>query len=91
MVLVAILAMICGFLANHLGLTEAVSSVIAKISKCPKCTTFWFTFLTLMICNYNPIIALSLSLFSSYMSFWLGLLFIWLNKKYNKIWEKIQN
>ena len=37
----------------------------------------------------NPFIALPLSLTCAYLSNWIGLLFMWLNNKYNKIWERL--
>ena len=89
MVVIATIAMLCGFLAQHLGLTESVAAIFTKISKCPKCTTFWITLLALILLGTNPFIALPLSLTCAYLSNWIGLLFMWLNQKYNKIWERL--
>ena len=86
---IAAIAMLCGFLAQHLGLTESIVGVLSKIAKCPKCCTFWITLSALIILGTSPFIALPLSLTCAYLSNWIGLLFMWLNQKYNKVWERL--
>lgn len=89
MVLIALIAMIVAVLAHHLGLSEAVASVVSKIARCPKCLTFWLVLLVLAVSGENTIVAITLSLFCAYVSNWIGLLLMWLNKAYSKVWETI--
>lgn len=89
MIVIVLIAMIVGMLAQHLGLTEAVASVLSKIAKCHRCVVFWVTLIALALCCCNPLIAVGLSLINSYLSNWFGLLLIWLNHKYNALWEKL--
>lgn len=87
--LVALVAMIVAVLACHLGLSEAIAKVVSKVARCPKCLTFWLVLLVLMVSCDNTIVAISLSLLCAYLSNWLGLLLMWLNKTYNKVWERL--
>lgn len=87
--LVALVAMIVAVLACHLGLSEAIAKVVSKVARCPKCLTFWLVLLVLMVSCDNTIVAITLSLLCAYLSNWLGLLLMWLNKTYNKVWERL--
>lgn len=87
--LVALIAMVVACLAHHLGLSEAIAKVVSKVARCPKCLTFWLVLLVLMITCENTIVAISLSLLCAYLSNWVGLLLMWLNKVYNKVWERL--
>lgn len=87
--LVALVAMIVAVLACHLGLSEAIAKVVSKVARCPKCLTFWLVLLVLMVSCDNTIVAISLSLLCAYLSNWVGLFFMWLNKVYNKVWERL--
>ena len=89
MVLIALIAMIVAVLAHHLGLSEEVARVVSKIARCPKCLTFWSVLLVLAVSGENTIVAIALSFFCAYLSNWVGLLLMWLNKTYNKVWETI--
>lgn len=91
MVVIALIAMVVGFLAQHLGLTEAVSSVITKVARCYKCTCFWVVLMTMLYFGYDIHYVIALSLICAYLSNWLGLGFAVLNKIYNKIWQRINN
>ena len=82
--------MVGAILGQHLGLFEAISRIVFKISKCPKCSTFWVCLAILLFSGDNPIIAIILSIVAAYMSHWVGLLLILLNQLYNKIWENLQ-
>ena len=86
---IALIAMATATLANHLGLTEAVSDIAGKIAKCPKCCSFWASLLVLCLSGCNLFVAVGLSLFVSYLSFWFGLILIVLQKVYNMLWKKI--
>lgn len=87
--LVALVAMIVAVLACHLGLSEAIAKVVSKVARCPKCLTFWLVLLVIMVSCDNTIVAITLSLLCAYLSNWLGLLLMWLNKTYNKVWERL--
>jgi hypothetical protein len=87
--LVALIAMVVAVFAHHLGLSEAIAKVVSKVARCPKCLTFWLVLLVLMITCENTIVAISLSLLCAYLSNWVGLLLMWLNKVYNKVWERL--
>lgn len=87
--LVALVAMVVAVLACHLGLSEAIAKVVSKVARCPKCLTFWLVLLVLMVTCENTIVAISLSLLCAYLSNWVGLLLMWLNKVYNKVWERL--
>ena len=87
--LVALIAMMVAVLAHHLGLSEAIANVVSKIARCPKCLTFWLVLLVLMVTCENTVVAISLSLLCAYLSNWVGLLLMWLNKTYNKVWERL--
>jgi hypothetical protein len=89
MVLTAIIAAFVGFFAQHLGIVQAVLSVVSRIGKCPKCTCFWVTLFVLVYVKCNILVAILLSILGSYMSIWLGLVFVWLNKKYNLLWQRL--
>ena len=86
---IALTAMIMTTLANHLGLTEAVGDIVRKISKCPKCSSFWVSLSVLWLYGCDLFVAVGLSLFVSYLSFWFGLILIVLQKVYNILWKKI--
>lgn len=90
MIWTALVAMVGAILGQHLGLFEAMSKVALKISKCPKCSTFWVCLSVLLFSGDSPIIAVSLSIVAAYMSYWVGLLLILINRLYNKIWERLQ-
>lgn len=87
--LVALIAMVVAVLAYHLGLSEAIAKTVSKIARCPKCLTFWFVLLVLMVVCENTIVAIALSLLCAYLSNWVGLLLMWLNKVYNNVWERV--
>ena len=87
--LIAIIAMIVACLAQHLGLSDAIAKVLAKIASCPKCLTFWFVLIVLIINQENAIVAIMLSLMCSYLSNWFGLMLLLLNQMYSEIWQKL--
>lgn len=89
MLVIALIALIFGMLAHHLGLSEAIASVITKIAKCHKCFVFWTSLSLLAFCDYNILAAIGLSLVNAYLSNWVGLILMWLNRKYDIIWERL--
>lgn len=88
-VLIALICMMVGVTAHHLGLTEEAANVAGKIAACPKCCTFWITISVLYIKGCDLFISVSLSLFVAYLSFYFGLLLILLQKIYNWLWGKV--
>lgn len=90
MALIALIAMMLATLAHHLGLPEAIARVVLKVAKCPKCLSFWLALFVLILFGCNAFVAIGLSLIAAYLSFWLGLLLGWLNRKYDELWQKLQ-
>lgn len=86
--LTAIAVMVVASVAVHLSLSQSVMAVVARVCKCHKCLSFWATLAVLLWSGCSPIAAILLSLTVSYLSNWFGLLLVWLNRKYNKLWEK---
>lgn len=71
MVWIALTAAFAALLAQHLGLAEELAELVVKISKCPKCTTFWVTLAALIYSDCDVIAAVALSLLMAYLSFWV--------------------
>ena len=89
MLVVASIAFIVGLLAHHLGLAEAIANVISKVLKCAKCLVFWTVQAAVYFYSYDPLYAVGVAMLCSYMSHWVGLILVWLNSIYNKIWQKV--
>lgn len=87
-VLIAIAVMMTATIAIHMGLPQAISSVVVRVSKCHKCLTFWSALTILLIAGCDVVIAALLSIGASYVSNWFGVLLIWLNRKYNELWQR---
>lgn len=81
--------MMAATVAQHLGLLEAVAEVITKIASCPKCSSFWMSLGVLVYMDCPPFIAMGLSLLVAYLSYWFGLIVIYLNILYNRLWERL--
>lgn len=89
MLVTALIAMVFATTAQHLGLLEAAAEVVSKIASCPKCSSFWISLGVLIYMGCEPFIAMGLSLLVAYLSYWFGLIVIYLNILYNKIWERL--
>lgn len=89
MLLVALIVTISAILAQHLGLSSAIVGVVTKVSRCPKCLSFWSVFVTLVILRAHIIVAIGLSLACAYLSNWLGLLLMFLANIYDDLWGRI--
>jgi hypothetical protein len=87
---IALLLMVVVTTANHLGLPQAIAEVVSKICGCHKCLSFWSTLIVLTWITGDIIAAAMLSIVSAYASNWFALVLIFLNKQYNKIWEKVK-
>lgn len=88
MLATALIAMAMAALSHHLGLSEAMSKVISKVLKCPRCLSFWTVLLVLVLHGYNVFFAIGLSLLMAYLAIWSELLLGYLNQLYEKLWQK---
>lgn len=89
MVLMAIAIMVGVTIAHHLGLIEAIAKVVCKIAECNMCCTFWSC---LFVLSYEgaPIHeAALLSILSAYASNWFVFLLMYLQHKYNELWQRM--
>lgn len=86
--LIALICMVVGVTAHHLGLAEEVARIFSKIAKCPKCCSFWLSFSFLIYKDCDIFVAGMLSLFAAYLSFYFGLTLILLQRLYNWLWQK---
>lgn len=78
--------------ANHLGLVAAIEGALKRsvpIVNCPKCLTFWTVLFTTYFSGWNMISALAVSFLSAYLSLWLNLLFAFIDKQFNLLYDKI--
>jgi len=77
-------------LISHLGLLQVIGKVCSKVFSCTKCATFWLTiFYCLYEQEYSFSKAFCISVAASYLSLWIEMFYVWLNKKYNTLWEQI--
>lgn len=88
MLATALIAMAMAILAHHLGLSEAISKVISKVLKCPRCLSFWTVLFVLALQGYDLLFAIGLSLLMAYLAIWSELLLGFLNQLYEKLWQK---
>ena len=88
MIWIALLTMMAVCLAQHLGLPQAIASVMLKVCKCPKCLTFWSTLLVLLTAGCDILVALALSILMSYISHFFGLVLMVLNNLYDRLWQR---
>lgn len=89
MILFAIAVMISCTIAVHLGLPQAVSRVVGKVCQCHKCLSFWSVLIVLAITGTNIIVAAMFAIVLSYLSNWFAMLMVWLNDKYDRIWQRL--
>lgn len=87
--LIALISMMVGVTAHHLGLTEEAAKIVSKIAECPKCCSFWISLSVLVIKGCDPFISVALSLLVAYLSFYFGLILILLQRLYNWLWQKV--
>lgn len=76
-------------LAVHLGLPEAIAETIGKVAKCEKCCTFWITAAALWFSGTDLIALAALSILASYLSHWIGLVLIVMQKIFTRLWQRI--
>lgn len=88
MITTALLALISATLIQHLGLAEAVSKVIIKITSCNQCFVFWSALAALFYQGCDPIGAVVLSILSAYLSNWFILLLLQLQRLFTHLYGK---
>lgn len=88
MITTALLTLISATLIQHLGLAEAISKVITKITSCNQCFTFWLTLAALFYKGCDPIGAVVLSIFASYLSNWFILLLMYIQRLFTHLYDK---
>jgi hypothetical protein len=84
-----LIAVVVATLGAHLGLWSAIARVIAKIAKCERCASMWLSLSVLFYSGCEPIAAIALSVLGSYLSSYVGLILVFLNRVYSKLWRKI--
>ena len=87
--LIAIAVMMTATIAVHLGLPQTISNVVSRVCKCHKCLSFWVTLVVLLLIGCNVIVSAMLSLAMAYISNWFGMILVWLNNKYNELWQRL--
>ena len=86
---IAMLVMAVATLAVHLGLPEAISVVVSKVSQCHKCMSFWSTFIVLSCLGADIVTAALLSVIAAYLSTWAAVLLIVINHLYERLWQRV--
>lgn len=86
---IALISMMVGVTAHHLGLTEEAADIVGKIAECPKCCSFWISLLVLLYNGCDMFISITLSLLVAYLSFYFGLILILLQRLYDYLWQKV--
>lgn len=76
-------------LAVHLGLPEAIAEVVSKIAKCEKCCSFWLTIAALLYSGADLIAIVALSILAAYLSHWIGVLLIVMQKLFTRLWQRV--
>ena len=76
-------------LAVHLGLPEAIAEVVTKVAKCEKCACFWITAAALWYSGADLIVIAALSILAAYLSHWIGLLLIVMQKIFTRLWQRV--
>ena len=88
--LIALATTVVATLCVHLGLTEAITKVAGKVATCSACTSFWTTLFVLTILYQASLLwSLLLSILAAYASHWLMLIFIYFQKLYDNLWQRL--
>ncbi len=85
---IAVLAMLSAVLIVNLGLGEAIADVSGKILKCPTCLSFWGALAALLYNGTDIVIAVSLSILVAYLSNFIGIVLMKLNRLYTWLYGK---
>lgn len=90
MVLIALAVMVVATIAQHLGLTEAVTRILSRIARCPKCCTFWLVMVVLIYEGYDPLLTAFTALISAYLSLWFAVVLYQISIFYNRLWQRVR-
>lgn len=63
--------------------------VMAKIAKCSTCTCFWGVLAILVFLGCDVIRAVVLSILMAYLSNYVGILLVFANKIYGRLWQRV--
>ncbi|MDE6534563.1 MAG: hypothetical protein K2K82_00975 [Muribaculaceae bacterium] len=88
---IAVLSMLSAVLIVNLGLGDAIAEVSGKILKCPTCLSFWGALAALLYNGTEIIIAVSLSILVAYLSNFVGIVLMMLNRLYTWLYGKETN
>jgi hypothetical protein len=83
-------ALTLGTLGVNLGLFEAIVDVAKKAAVCNTCCTFWLAVAAGFLTGLPVIDTLVTAILAAYASNWVAVLLVWLNKKYDELWEKMR-
>jgi len=89
LIAVAVACAVVGALMSHLGLGVAVSKVACKVLSCTKCATFWLTVVACYVLGVGVAGTVCAAAAACYCSLWAELGFVWLNQRYNELWERL--
>lgn len=90
-------------LFSYLGLKDAILSIYDKIIgkrwyittlfrdviSCTKCLSFWLVLFISIISGYAIIRCVLVSFICAFLSLWIDILLMYINKIYDKIWEDL--
>jgi hypothetical protein len=88
-ILIMLIAVFVATLGVHLQLWSAITNITHKVAQCPKCSSFWLTLAVLLYQGCDIIAAIALSIVGAYIAHYVGLIFVALNKLYDKLWQKL--
>ena len=86
--LTSMLLMVSVNLIHHLGLAQAIAEVMNKILGCSQCLTFWSVVAGLTYLGQDIITAVFLAITMAYLSNWLGLILLYLQRKFTTLYER---
>lgn len=84
---IAFAVLVSATLIQHLGLAEAIAKVTDKVLSCNQCLSFWSVLVVLVYMQCHPIMAALLAILSAYLSNWLILLLMFLQRLFSKLYE----
>lgn len=86
---IAMLLMVVAAVATHLGLSQAIGSVVTKVCRCHKCLSFWLSLFGLAVAGCPAAVAVLLSILAAYASGWFALLLILMNNLFERLWQRL--
>lgn len=86
--LTSFVVMVSVSLIHHLGLAHAISEVVDKVLSCSQCLTFWSVLAGLLYISTDIITAMFFAITMAYLSNWLGLLLLYLQRLFNILYGR---